>query len=233
MLDSAAGSVGSAGSVGAEVTPVVAVDREDRNDRRLEMLTVLLLGLAAMATAWAAFQASAFDGKVVEGFTDANLNLSDANAFYNSGDQTYVGDQMLFLEYERALNEEDTEYAEFIKESLMRDELIAAIEWWEQPENLEAYYSPFVEENPNYVIAEYTDAEALTEDTDASYDDAKEAAGHGDTYNLIAVLLAASLFVLGIAGSIRAMPVRLTMILVGAVIFVGSSGWMLTLPTGN
>jgi hypothetical protein len=216
--------------------PLVAsatVERTEQIDRRLELLTVLLLGLAAMATAWAAFQASSFDGKVVEGFTDANLSLSDANAYYNSGDQTYAGDQMLFLEYERALNAEDEEYAVFIKDSLMRDELIAAIDWWEQPENFDAYYSPFVEENPTYIIADYTEAEALVEDTDASYDEAKDAAGYGDTYNLIAVLLAASLFVLGIAGSFRAMPIRLAMILAGGVIFLGSTAWMLTLPTGN
>lgn len=210
-----------------------AAEHEDRMDRRLELLTVILLGLAAMATAWAAFQASAFDGKVVEGFTDANLTLSDANAFYSAGDQTYIGDQMLFLDYERALNEEDEDYAIFIKDSLMRDELIAAVDWWEQPENQEAYYSPFVDENPNYVIAEYADAEALTTDTDDSYDEAKDAAGHGDTYNLIAVLLAAALFALGIAGSIRAMPVRLALILGGGAIFLTSTIWMLTLPTGN
>lgn len=223
----------TAGTGDAAATAAAAEARAERDDRRLELLTVILLGLAAMATAWAAFQASAFDGKVVEGFTDANLTLSDANAYYSEGDQTYIGDQMLFLEYERALNEEDEEYALFIKDSLMRDELIAAIEWWEEPENFQAYYSPFVEENPNYVISSYTEAEALVEDTDVSYDEAKDAAGNGDTYNLIAVLLAASLFALGIAGSIRAMPVRLALILGGATIFLVSTAWMLTLPTGN
>ena len=122
--------------------PLVAsatAERAAQRDRQLELLTVFLLGLAAMATAWAAFQASSFDGKVVEGFTDANLSLSDANAYYNAGDQIYAGDQMLFLEYEQALNDEDEEYAVFIKDSLMRDELIAAIDWWEQPENFDTY----------------------------------------------------------------------------------------------
>jgi hypothetical protein len=227
MMDDTAGTGDAPGAVAATEA------RDERNDRRLELLTVILLGLAAMATAWAAFQASAFDGKVVEGFTDANLTLSDANAYYSEGDQTYIGDQMLFLEYERALNEEDEEYALFIKDSLMRDELIAAIDWWEQPENFDAYYSPFVEENPTYIISSYSEAEALVENTDISYDDAKDAAGNGDTYNLIAVLLAAALFALGIAGSIRALPVRLALILGGATIFVVSTVWMLTLPTGN
>jgi hypothetical protein len=225
------GSTDAPGSTAA--TADLAEAHASRIDQRLELLTVVLLGLAAMATAWAAFQASAFDGKVTEGFTDANLNLSDANAYYSSGDQTWISDQMLFLEYQRALNEEDTEYAEFIRESMMRDELITAIEWWEEPENFENYWSPFVEENPTYTISDYADAEALLVDTDDSYDEAKDAAGHGDTYNLIAVLLAAALFALGIAGSFRAMPIRLTMILAGGAILIISSVWMLTLPMGN
>jgi hypothetical protein len=202
-------------------------------EERLELIVAILLGLAAVATAWAAFQGSKWDGEVNKGYTDANLSLSDANAFYNAGDQIYLNDQLLYLEYERAMWNGDTEYAEYVRDSLMRDEFIAALEWYEQPENTEAYWSPFVEENPFYTIAEYGTADELVTATDESYDEAQSANKTGDTYNLITVMLAASLFVLGITGSFKVTFTRMIAIAAGTTIFVIAAVWMLTLPVAS
>jgi hypothetical protein len=201
-----------------------------RAEERLELIVAILLGLAAVATAWAAFQASKFDGNMAKSALDANLALSDANAFYNAGDQTYLNDQLLFLEYERALRNGDEEYAEYVRDSMMRDEFIAALDWYEQPENYDAYWSPFVEENPFYTIPEYDTARQLEEEVDVHYEEGEEANSTGDTYNLITVLLAASLFVLGIAGSFNILATRIVTIAVGGLLFLGSTIWMLTLP---
>src|SRR3954452_7011087 len=107
----------------AAETPVVPSrgNISERDEGRLELLAAILLGLAAVATAWAAFQGSQYDGQMLTSFTDANLNLSDSNQAYSAGDQVYFNDQTLFLEYERALNNDDPDYAAYVRDSLMRD----------------------------------------------------------------------------------------------------------------
>jgi hypothetical protein len=200
------------------------------SEGRLELITAILLGLAALATAWAAFQGSQYDGQMLTSFTEANLNLSDANAFYSEGDQIFLQDEMLFLEYERAVYDGDTEFAQHLKDTLMSDQLIAAIEWWELPENQD-FYSPFVDENPNYVLDSYTQADELSDATDEAFQAGQAANNTGDKYNLITVLLAASLFVLGIATGFRIVALRLAVIGIGAAIFLGATIWMLTLPS--
>lgn len=204
----------------------------NRLEYRLELLVALLLGLAATVTAWAAFQGSQYDGQMLTAFTEANLSLSDANQLYSEGTQEWIQDEQLFFEYAKAISENDEELAFYLRESLMRDELVAAIEWWEEQPGDE-FLTPFVEENPNWVIPAYVLADDLAEDTDDFFLDGEEANKTGDTYNLITVLLAASLFVLGIATTFRVLRMRMIVIAVGALILVVSSIWMLTLPVAT
>ncbi len=205
--------------------------RYERLEARLELIAVILLGLAATATAWAAFQGGQYDGQMLTAFTEANLNLNDANAYYSEGTQTYIEDELFFLSYVEATFEGNEELATYMRESLMNDQLVAAIEWWET--DGAEFDTPFVEENPNYVIESYTLAEELAAATDEAFEAGEEANKTGDTYNLITVLLAASLFVLGIATSFKVLPVRIGLIAIGAVIFAGSTVWMLTLPVAS
>jgi hypothetical protein len=208
-----------------------AQSRYERLEGRLELIAVILLGLAATATAWGAFQAGQYDGQMLTAFTEANLSLNDANAYYSEGTQTYIEDELIFLRYVEAINEDDIELASYLRESLMSEQLVSAIEWWET--DGAEFDTPFVEENPNYVIESYTLADDLSAATDASFEEGESANEIGDKYNLITVLLAAALFVLGIATSFKVLPVRIGLIAIGTVIFVGSTVWMLTLPIAS
>jgi hypothetical protein len=215
------------------VAPVEgAHDSEEpgRRERMLELLVAVLLGLAAVATAWAAYQSSQYGGQVLEQFSQANLNISNANAYYSEGDQTYLEDQILFVEYSKALNQDDPDLAAYLHDSLMSTELASAIDWWQQPENIDTYDSPFVDENPNYTISAYDDAAALEDDTDAAFTSGQDAGATGDKFSLITVLLAGSLFVLGITNSFRVTSMRIATICIGATLFIGAAAWMLTLP---
>lgn len=208
-----------------------AESRYARLEARLELIAVILLGLAATATAWAAFQAGQYDGQMLTAFTEANLNLSDANAYESDGTQTYIEDEIIFLRYVEAINEDDIELASYMRESLMSDQLFEAIEWWET--NGAEFDTPFVDENPDYVIESYEIAEELALATDESFEEGQAANETGDKYNLITVLLAAALFVLGIATSFKVLPVRMGLIAIGTVIFLGSTAWMLSLPVAS
>lgn len=212
-------------------TSDAAARRSERLEGRLELIAVLLIGLAATATAWAAFQGGQYDGQMLTAFTEANLSLNDANAYFNEGTQEYVQDEMIFLRYVEAVEEDDLDLAEYLRDSIMSDRLVAAIEWWEKQGD--AYDTPFVDENPAYVVEAYKEGEALSAATDKSFEEGEDANKTGDTYNLITVLLAASLFVLGIATSFKVLPVRAGLIGVGAFIFIMSTIWMLTLPIAS
>ena len=205
--------------------------RYERLEARLELIAVILLGLAATATAWAAFQAGQYDGQMLTAFTEANLNLNDANAYYSEGTQTYIEDELIFLRYVEAINEDDIELASYLRDSLMSDQLVSAIEWWET--DGAEFDTPFVDENPAYVIESYTLADDLATATDDSFEEGKSANETGDKYNLITVLLAAALFVLGITTSFKVLPVRAGLIAVGTIIFAASTIWMLTLPVAG
>ncbi len=205
--------------------------RSEAWEGRLEVIAVVLLGLAATATAWASFQASQYDGQMLTAFTQANLSLNDANAYYNEGTQTYIEDELIFLRYIEAVEEGDDDFADFLRGSLMSDQLTAGLEWWEK--DGQAFDTPFVDENPAYVIPSYAEADALAEATDQSFEEGKSANTTGDKYGLIAVLLAGALFVLGIATTFKVLPVRAALIGIGAAIFVGSTIWMLTLPVAS
>ncbi len=221
-----------------QVTNVVTVEnradaesRYARLEARLELIAVILLGLAATATAWAAFQAGQYDGQMLTAFTEANHNLSAANAYKSDGTQTYIEDEIIFLRYVEAINEDDIELATYMRESLMSDQLFEAIEWWET--DGAEFDTPFVDENPDYVIESYEIADELALATDESFEEGQAANETGDKYNLITVLLAAALFVLGIATSFKVLPVRIGLIAIGTVIFLGSTAWMLSLPVAS
>jgi hypothetical protein len=205
-------------------------DTPGRRERMLEMIVAILLGLAAVATAWAAYQSSQYGGQVLEQFSQANLNISNANAYYSEGDQAYLQDQILFVEYSKAVNQCDDDLAIYLHDSLMSSELATAIDWWQRPENIDTYDSPFVDENPDYKISAYDDAAALEDDTDAAFTAGQDAGSTGDKFSLITVLLAGSLFVLGITNSFRVSSMRIATICIGAALFLGATAWMLTLP---
>jgi len=197
-------------------------------EARLELLVVILLGLAATATAWASFQSSQHDGEMMAAFARANLNLNAANASYNEGLQVYLHDELVFLRYAEALYDNDIERAAYLRETVMSDDLEAAITWWEA-EGAD-FDTPFVDENPYFVVDAYDQADVLRAATDTRFSEGQEANTVGGRYSLISVVLAAALFVLGISNSFSVTSVRVALISVGSVILIGSTIWMLTLP---
>lgn len=208
-----------------------AAEKNERLDARLELIAVILIGLAATATAWAAFQGGQYDGQMLTAFTQANLSLNDANALYSEGTATYIEDELIFLRYVEAIEEGNDNLAGYLHDSIMSDRLVAGIEWWEGPGA--KFDTPFVDENPAYTIEAYSQGDELSAATDASFEEGQSANETGDTYNLLTVLLAAALFVLGIATSFKVLRVRAGLIGIGAVIFVACTIWMLTLPVAS
>jgi hypothetical protein len=189
---------------------------------RVEQIIAIMLGLAAIITAWTAFQSSQLGDKVQESFSEGIRSSDAASQEYNTAIATDNQDQALFLEYAKALVAEEEVTATYIHETLMSTELAAAVDWWlEQPEET-APDSPFVEENPNWDDTSWTTAEELDVEAQQFFDTARDADSEGDEFDLLEVIVTLSLFLFGIASLVRQQKIQVGLATVGGIILIYS-----------
>ncbi len=183
---------------------------EDRN----QLLAALILGAAAILTAFAAYNAALLDGEALQGYTQSTRILSDANAFYAQGNQTSAIDQQIFVAYATANQEGNAELADYLT-TLMRPEMIEAVEWWEATEEA---VTPFDDDEANpYTLSDIDEAEALEEEAEVKFEEGAEADDKGDKFELATVAFALTLFFGGVATLFRRRPVTIGLLGVGAV----------------
>ena len=189
---------------------------------RVEQIIAVMLGLAAIITAWTAFQSSQLGDKVQESFSEGIRSSDQASQEYNTAIATDNQDQAIFLEYAKALVAEDEVTATYIQESLMSPELAAAVEWWiEQPDDT-GPDSPFVEENPNWDDSSWNTAADLDVEAQQYFDSARQADADGDEFDLLEVIVTLSLFLFGVASLVRQQKIQVGLAAVGGVILVYS-----------
>lgn len=181
-----------------------------------------MLGLAAIITAWTAFQSSQLGDKVQESFSEGIRAADQASQEYNTAIATDNQNQALFLEFAKALVTEDEVTSSYIKQTLMSDELAAAVDWWvEQPDDT-GPDSPFVDENPNWDDTSWTAAAELDEQAQKYFDQAKKADAEGDKFDLLQVIVTLSLFLFGVASLVRQQKIQVGLAAVGGVILIYS-----------
>lgn len=189
---------------------------------RVEQIIAVMLGLAAVITAWSAFQSSQLGDKVQESFSEGIRSSDQASQEYNTAIATDNQDQAIFLEYAKALVADDTTTATYIYKSLMSPELAAAVDWWlEQPEET-APDSPFVEENPQWDETSWRTAEELDVESQQYFDTARAADSEGDEFDLLEVVVTLSLFLFGIASLVRQQKIQVGLATVGGIILIYS-----------
>lgn len=208
--------------------PQVAESSSPFKDR-VEQVIAVMLGLAAIITAWAAFQSGQLGDKVQESFSEG-IRLSDqASQEYNTAIATDNQDQALFLEYAKALVAEDEITATYISESLMSPELFAAVEWWiEQPDET-GPDSPFVEENPNWDNTSWATAAELDAEAQQYFDIAKESDSDGDRFDFLEVIVTLALFLFGVASLVRQQKIQVGLAVAGGAILIYSIVMVLSL----
>jgi hypothetical protein len=72
---------------------------EQTTGRRMEFAAAILLGLAAIATAWAAYWSAMFGGDAIAGYSQANTLTSQAADIYGDANGQFNYDRTLFLQY--------------------------------------------------------------------------------------------------------------------------------------
>ena len=198
--------------------------------KHTEVIIAILLGVVSIATAYVSFQSSLYGGNQAQAYTVGSNLSTEAESMYLEGNQQYVQDSQLWetltglrLDIENpdpAVSEAaqlkyDTIYFQSVSEDFG-----GAIERAdaENEANPDFYVSPTDDEDyQDSLFSAYSETKEKAEKTIKSGDEANTL---GDKLTLSTVIMAVSLFLLGIAAVVSEFRVKLIMGGVGVGIFV-------------
>ena len=205
-----------------------------------ELVIVTLLGIVSVATAYVSFQAALYDGQTAKSLSEAQSATAEAESLYLEGNQQWVQDgqtlqSLTTLQVEmESDNAELAELAQAKYDSLyfvaVSDEFNAAIERAAAltEADPEFYYSPLEdEEYQAFLFGAYADKTAEAEEIAAKADTLD---AYGDNLTLSTVLMAISLFLLGVAAVVTGRRLQYGLIGIGTLIFVGAAVFAATIP---
>ncbi len=192
-------------------------------DRRIEVFAVLLLGLATVASAWSAYQATLWSGDQANGYSRASAQRSESLRSSTRAGQLTQIDVGLFVQWVIATEAGDQKLATFLQDRF-REEFVPAFDAWiaQTPPSGRTLPdgTPFT--LPEYRVQASADAERLERDAVSEFARATRANRIGDTFVLAAVLFASVLFFSGLESRWDSRRIRVGMLgLAGALFVIG------------
>jgi hypothetical protein len=203
------------------------------NDARLrhfELAATVLLAIAAVATAWAAYQSARWHGEQARGQSASIAARVESTRAANEANRQAQIDVALFTQWVDAYATDETELAGFYRKRF-RPEFQPAFQAWvaTRPRmNPDAPLSPFA--MPQYKLAATAKADSLEAQAAASSKRVGEYIQRADNYSLAVVLFAASLFFAGISTRLRSSTPRMVVLGLGYTLFLGGLIWIATFP---
>ena len=204
--------------------------RHDRFDRRFELAATVLLAVAAVATAWAAYQSARWHGEQARAQSASIAARVESTRMANVANRDAQIDVALFTQWVDAYARDETELADFYRKRF-RAEFRPAFQAWvaTRPRtNPSAPLSPFA--MPQYKLAATAQADRLEAQAAAFSHDVGDFIQRADNYSLTVVLFAASLFFAGISTRLRSPTTRMVVLGLGYTLFLGSLIWIATFP---
>ena len=201
-----------------------------RSDRRLELAATVLLTVAAVATAWAAYQSARWHGQQAESQSASIAARVESTRAANVANRQAQIDVALFTQWVDAYARDETELAAFYRKRF-RAEFEPAFEAWvatKPRENRDAPLSPFA--MPQYKLAASAQADRLEAQAAAASQRVGTFIQRADNYSLAVVLFAASLFFAGISTRLHSPTPRMVVLVLGYALFLGSLIWIATFP---
>ena len=200
-------------------------------ERKLELAVTILLSVSALLSAWCAYQSTRLGSQ--ESLYNNKASVLQLQAFRAEEKTTLenLADLSAFERWLAATSAGDAPRARFI-EAQFSDRLKAAFGPWlalDPLNNPDAPASPL--DTLKYERPDVDAAARFEQRSTAAEIAASEAGQAADNFVLGVVLLAAALFLLGIQSRIGIFELRLTMTGIAGVLVVGTTIWVLTLPT--
>jgi len=199
-------------------------------ERRLEIAVTVLLAVAAVATAWASYQAARWRGEQAKAGGQsiaARVESTRSAGVANRQGQIDVG---LFTQWVDAYLRDEDELADFYLKRF-RPEFRPAFDAWvaTRPRiNRDAPLSPFA--MPEYKLAASTEADRLEARAAAFSLDVGRFIQRADNYALAVVLFAIALFFAGISTRLHSITPRIVVLGLGYALFLGGVIWIATFP---
>jgi hypothetical protein len=204
--------------------------RQGRFDRRFELAATVLLAMAAVSTAWAAYQSARWHGeqaKAQSASIAARVESTRAASLANRNGQIDVA---LFTQWVDAYARDETELASFYRKRF-RTEFQPAFNAWvatRPRKNPSAPLSPFV--LPQYKLAATAEADRLEVKAAGFSARVGSFIQRADNYSLAVVLFAAALFFAGISTRLHSRTPRTVVLGLGYTLFLATVIWIATFP---
>jgi hypothetical protein len=201
-----------------------------RFDRRLELGATVLLAIAAVATAWAAYQSARWHGEQARGQSASIAARVESTRAANVANREGQIDVALFTQWVDAYARDETELADFYRKRFRPEFKPAFVAWvaTKPRTNPKAPLSPFA--MPQYKLAAIAQADRLEAQAGAASQNVGTFIQRADNYSLAVVLFAASLFFAGISTRLRSHSTRTVVLGLGYTLFLGSLIWIATFP---
>jgi hypothetical protein len=213
---------------------------------RIELIATIVMALAAIATAWCAFQAGKWSGIQAIEFSNANSARIESTRADAVANRQISVDVDVFTSWLQAVRDEiesgetpplengyrpaDSTLSGFYFER-MRPEFRAALEAWGALNPLndpEAPATPF--EMEEYKLAAAQEADDLLDDAAEDREDALQANQNGDNYVLTTVGFALVIFFAGVSSKLAERRNRWIAIGLAGVLFAGGVIAVILLP---
>ena len=204
--------------------------RKGRGARHFELAATVLLAVAAVSTAWAAYQSARWHGEQARGQSASIAARVESTRAANVANRQAQIDVALFTQWIDAYARDETELAGFYRKRF-RPEFQPAFDAWVATKprvNRSAPLSPFA--MTQYKLEANAQADRLESQAAAASQDVGRFIQRADNYSLAVVLFAASLFFAGISTRLRTPTTRMVVLGLGYALFLGSSIWIATFP---
>jgi len=205
-------------------------DEPSRAAHWIDLLSTVLLAAAAVATAWATYQAAHWRSEQGLAGNRSTAARVQANRAAGIANRQIVIDVETFTQWANAYATGDTKLADFYFHRF-RDEFRPAVNAWiatKPLKNPQAPLTPFAMQQ--YRSAALVEADRL-EATGAAESKVSQAnVRKADRYTLCVVLFAMALFFAGISTRLRTVGTRAAVLAMGWVLLVVTLAWMVTFP---
>ena len=208
------------------------VERIERKEHKpwVEICGAVVIAMAALASAWCAFQSSKWGGVQTFRLTEGNQADQESHEAHIAALQYRGFDASVLVAYYQAKFGGNTALADVLQQRF-RPVMKAAFNAWQKTDpfnNPQAPATPFL--MPEYAQEEIALAKTKRDEAAAKLKAAHEASDHSDAYVLLTVVLAIVLMFAGIAGTFDSPRLRQALTLLAVVLFVGTMCVLATMP---
>lgn len=199
-------------------------------EHRLDVAATLLLAVAAIATAWSTYQSSVWRGNQAKAQSASIAARVESTRQADVANRQAQVDVALFIQWVDAFALGEDELTAFYRERF-REEFVPAFDAWvatKPRENPDAPKSPFA--MPEYRLAATAKADELEAQATEKSLEVLRNIERADSYMLAVVLFAISLFFAALSTKLKSRDMRVTLLALGYVLFVGTAVWLATQP---